>query len=144
MDYRGSGKKFDDLTVDASVENLEQVLGFVDSHLEAAGCPAKISAQIDLAVEELFVNIARYAYAPNKGTATISIAASEAAGEAVISFTDSGKEYNPLAKEDPDIHLSSDARPIGGLGVYLVKETMDSASYSREDGSNILTIKKKF
>ena len=144
LDYRGSGKKFDDLTVDASVENLEQVLGFVDSHLEAAGCPAKTSVQIDLAVEEIFVNIAHYAYAPSKGTATISIAASEAAGEAVISFTDSGKEYNPLAKEDPDIHLSSDARPIGGLGVYLVKETMDSVSYSREDGSNILTIKKKF
>ena len=144
LEYRGPGERFDEITVDAALENLEQVLGFIDSHLEAAGCPVKTAAQIDLAVEELFVNIAKYAYTPKKGEATIRIAASEVTGEAVIAFRDHGVQYNPLSRENPDIHLSSEERPIGGLGIYLVKETMDSMTYEYEEGCNILTIKKKF
>ena len=132
----------DKLTVEAKTENLEEVLGFVDRHLEALECSPKVSVQIDVAVEELFVNIAHYAYSPGTGSATIGVEILKDPAAIAITFTDRGKPFDPLAKEDPDITLSAEERQIGGLGIYMVKKSMDEVVYEYKDGQNILRIKK--
>ncbi len=130
-----------ELIVDALNENLPEVMSFLDESLEAFGCPLKARMQLDLAVEELFVNVANYAYAPQTGKAEIEI---DLAGEIVtIAMKDAGVPYNPFAREDPDTTLSADERQIGGLGVFLVKKNTDAADYRFEDGKNIVTIQKK-
>ena len=129
------------LTVDATKDNLHQVMGFVDEFLEENGASMKTQMQVDLAVEEIYVNIANYAYGDGIGKAEISV--SNIDGYAVITFKDSGVAYNPLEKEDPDITLSAEEREIGGLGVFLTKKNMDSVSYSYENSQNIFTMKKK-
>jgi len=134
----------DEIMIDALPENLPKVMEFVESRLETAGCPAGTISMIGLSVEELFVNIAKYAYAPETGSARIGLDIMPEQREVMITFADSGMPYNPLEKEDPDVHLSADDRPIGGLGVYLVKETMDSVTYERAGYRNVLTIKKRY
>ena len=134
--------EMDKLTVEAKTENLEEVLGFVDRHLEAMDCSPKVSVQIDVAVEELFVNIAHYAYSPGTGSATIGVEILKDPAAIAITFTDRGKPFDPLAKEDPDITLSAEERQIGGLGIYMVKKSMDEVVYEYRDGQNILRIKK--
>jgi len=131
-----------ELTILASVENLERVLLFVDAELEKLDCPPKAQMQIDVAVEELFVNIARYAYAPDQGSATIRIQADADAHTVMITFIDSGIPYDPLVKPDPDVTLSAEERQIGGLGIYMVKKSMDDILYEYRDGRNVLTIIK--
>lgn len=128
------------ITVEAEIDNLPQVLAFVDEALEAADCPMKSQIQIDIAVEEIFVNIARYAYAPDKGAAVIGADVRD--GVAEITFADSGKPYDPLAREDPDVTLSAEEREIGGLGIFMVKKTMDDLRYEYRDGQNLLTMIK--
>lgn len=132
----------DKITIEAKVDNLNEVLAFVDEKLEANDCPMKVQMQIDVAVEEIFVNIASYAYNPEIGPATICCEVSEDPLEVTISFMDSGVPYDPLAKEDPDVTLSAEERQIGGLGIYMVKKSMDNVSYEYKDGQNIFTIKK--
>lgn len=134
--------EMDKLTVEAKTENLEEVLGFVDRHLETMDCSPKVSVQIDVAVEELFVNIAHYAYSPGTGSATIGVEILKDPAAIAITFTDRGKPFDPLAKEDPDITLSAEERQIGGLGIYMVKKSMDEVVYEYKDGQNILRIKK--
>lgn len=131
-----------ELTVEASTENLVKVKAFIDELLEQADCSMKTQMQIDLAVEEIFVNIAHYAYAPEKGDATIRVELEEEPREAHITFIDRGKPYDPLAAADPDVSASAADRRIGGLGVFLVKKTMDDVQYAYRDGQNILTIRK--
>ena len=128
------------LTVEAALENLEQATAFVDAFLEAHDCPMRTQMQIDLCVEEIFVNIAHYAYQGKTGTAEIRL--SEADGIVELTFLDSGMPYDPLKKEDPDVTLSAEKRQIGGLGIFLVKKSMDSVSYRFENGQNILTMTK--
>ncbi|MGE4507812.1 MAG: ATP-binding protein [Eubacteriaceae bacterium] len=132
-----------ELKVLASVENLPQVLGFIDLELEAAGADMKSQFHIDLAVEEIFVNIANYAYLEEAGQASISIDVSGMPPVAEISFSDAGKPYNPLENADPDTKLGVEDREIGGLGIFLVKKNMDELFYRHEDNHNILTIKKR-
>lgn len=129
------------ITVEAKTENLQQVLQFVDAALEAADCPMKAQMQIDVAVEELFVNISSYAYAPGTGTAVIGVDVQD--GVAEITFADSGIPYDPLKRDDPDVQLSAEERAIGGLGIFMVKKTMDDMAYQYRDGQNLLTIRKK-
>ena len=131
-----------ELTLEAKVDNLNQVLAFVDERLEALGCSMKVQMQIDVAVEEIFVNIAHYAYAPNTGPATLQIEIEENPLAVSITFIDSGAPFDPLAKPDPDVTLSVDERQIGGLGIYMVKKSMDSVTYRWQNGKNMLTIKK--
>lgn len=131
-----------EIVVDAKIENLDEVLQFIEGELEANDCPMKVQMQIAIAVEELFVNIAHYAYNPKDGEATIRIMASGEPVQVSIQFLDNGKPYNPLGKEDPDITLSAEERQIGGLGIYMVKKTMDAIEYEYNDGQNILTIRK--
>lgn len=126
----------------AKIENLDIVTDFVNEQLEAAGCPMKILMQIDLAVEEIFVNIANYAYSPKEGPATVRVQTDSEKSTVDITFIDGGMPYDPLAKKDPDITLSAEQRAIGGLGIFMVKKSMDDVSYEYRDGHNILTIKK--
>ena len=132
------------LKISADVDNLDSVTGFVDSHLEDVGCPLKFQMQIDVAVEEIFVNIASYAYRQSSDkNAEISLYFEEEPKTVVIEFIDSGMPFDPLAKDDPDVTLSAEERKIGGLGIFMVKKTMDDVQYKRENGQNILTIRKK-
>ncbi|MBR6872358.1 MAG: ATP-binding protein [Ruminococcus sp.] len=131
-----------EIELKALKENLPQVLSFVDGQLEELGCAFRIITQIDIAVEEIFVNISSYAYDPETGPAAIRVEIREDPLSVVISFTDSGKPYDPLAKPDPDIDLPLHQRPRGGLGIFMVKKTMDDVTYEYKDGQNILTIKK--
>ena len=131
-----------ELTVDATIENSEKVTDFVNEELEKLDCSPKAQIQIDVAIDELFGNIAHYAYNPNVGTATIRMEVVQDPMAVVLTFIDHGIPYDPLAKEDPDIKLSAEERKIGGLGIYMVKKSMDEITYEYKDGQNILRIKK--
>ena len=131
-----------ELKVEAQLENLSQVIQFVDRILESADCPMKAQMQIDLAVEEIFINIAKYAYKPDKGRATVRVEVKDDPVQVKITFLDHGKPYDPLLKDDPDVTLSAADRDIGGLGIFMVKQTMDAVEYEYKDGSNILTLVK--
>ena len=131
-----------ELEIEAADENLEEVLAFVGEQLDAAGCGSRAQMQIGVAVEEIFVNIAHYAYAPDKGIATVRVEVSDDPVTVSITFVDHGVPYDPLAKPDPDVALPAAERPIGGLGVFLTKKLMDGVSYEYRDGQNILTLTK--
>lgn len=136
------------LCIPARHESFEKVMAFVDDYLEEAECPMKEQMTIDVAVEEIYVNIASYAYpedyAGGDGMAEIEIEDLQDKPGVLITFKDSGIAYNPLAKPDPDITLSAEEREIGGLGIYMVKQSMDDIKYAYENGRNILCIKKYF
>ena len=132
-----------ELTIAATVENIESVTDFVNEQLEALDCPMKAQMQIDIAIDEIFSNIAHYAYNPEIGQATVRVEVLENPLAVTITFIDNGVPYDPLAKADPDTTLSAEERDIGGLGIYMVKKSMDDITYEYKDGQNILTIKKK-
>lgn len=134
-----------ELKIPAKLENLDNVLSFLEENLEEMGCSMKVSMKIQIAVEELFVNIANYAY-PDRanGQAAITLEAVENPASVRITLTDSGIPYDPLAKPDPDVALSAEERQIGGLGIYMVKQSMDALHYEYRDGQNCLTLEKKF
>ena len=132
-----------ELVVEADRQNLLEVQAFIDEQLEEVGCPMLTQTTIDIAVEELFVNIANYAYNQDKGIAVVQVSVHEEPLSAEITFIDNGKQYDPLAKPDPDTTLSVKERKKGGLGIFMVKKSMDSVTYEYKDGKNILTISKK-
>ena len=126
-------------TLAATDENMEAVNDFIHAQLPE-DCAQGVLYQIDLAVEEIYVNIAHYAYAPAQGTVEILCTVDE--GILTVRFKDSGKSFDPIAKPDPDITLSAEERQIGGLGIFLTKKFMDSVSYEYADGHNVLTFTK--
>ena len=130
------------IVVDAKRDKLDEVLAFLTGILEEHDCPPKIQMQLEIAVEELFVNIASYAYGDGTGDAVINVSFPEERLVRIV-FIDEGFPYDPLAKEDPDITLSAQERQIGGLGIYMVKKSMDNVQYAYLDGKNILTLTKK-
>jgi anti-sigma regulatory factor (Ser/Thr protein kinase) len=132
------------IKVKADTAELDNVLSFADTILEELGCSVKAQMQIDIAIEEIFVNIAHYAYPEAEGEAVIYVEPGEGSSSVTITFEDEGLPYDPLKNEDPDITLSADDRPIGGLGIFMVKKSMDEVSYEYKDGNNRLTIKKSF
>lgn len=131
-----------ELDIEATEDNLNAVMAFVDENLESVGCSMKSQMQIDIAVEEVFVNICKYAYHPEKGRAVVRVGVSDEPVQVKITFIDHGHPYDPLAKDDPDVTLSAEDRPIGGLGIFMVKQTMDAVEYEYKDGTNILTLVK--
>ena len=133
-----------ELTIDATIENIATVTAFIDEQLEHRDCPMKTKRQVHIAIDELFGNIAYYAYHPEKGIVTVRAEVTDNPLEVVITFIDNGTPYDPLAKADPDTTLSVEERDVGGLGIYMVKKTMDDISYEYRNGQNILRIKKKF
>lgn len=132
-----------EITVEATLNNTEEVTAFVDEQLEALDCSVKTQMQLDIIVDELFGNIARYAYSPNTGMATVRFETEDDPMKAVITFIDEGKPFNPLDSPEPDVTLSAQERNIGGLGIFMVRKMTDDILYEYENGRNILRIKKR-
>lgn len=133
-----------ELTIEATPESVDKAIEFVDEMLEEYGCGMKEQMAIDVAVDELFANIAHYAYNPETGYATVRVDVVKEPLSVEITFVDNGKPYDPLAKVDPDTTQSIEDREIGGMGIFIVKKSMDAVNYEYKYGKNILTIKKKF
>ena len=132
----------DKLQIVANQNNLYAVNEFVNAKLDEVECLPQTRMQIELAVEEIFINIASYAYCPNEGPVTIRVTVEEAPIRVILTFIDKGKPFDPLAKKDVDVSLPPEEREIGGLGIFLVKKTMDSVKYEYRNGQNILTVVK--
>ena len=133
----------DSLTVKAKTDQLDTVTDFVEEKLAPYDCPMRTMLQLRLAIEEIFVNIASYAYSPAEGEAEVRCAVLEDPLRVVIQFLDGGRPFDPLAREDADTSEEALMSREGGLGILLVKKTMDDVQYSYEGGKNILTIMKK-
>lgn len=131
-----------EMTIEAVIQNIPAVTAFVEEKLADYNCPLKARMQIDVAIDELFGNIAKYAYEHGTGMATVKVEVKEDPRAAIITFIDHGLPYDPLAMEDPDVTLSAEEREPGGLGVFLVKNTMDDVTYEYRDGQNVLRIRK--
>ena len=138
MDSQDNNK----LVIEATLENLSKVNDFVEEFLKEKECSPKVRMQLEVVVEEIFTNIANYAYGSHEGPATVRVEVDSEKKIVDITFIDNGIPYDPLAKEDPDITLDADQREIGGLGIFMVKQTMDDVKYEYRDGHNILTLKK--
>ena len=132
-----------EMTIAARIESIPTVTAFVDEQLEKLDCSRKAQIQIAVAVDEIFSNIARYAYGPEGGEATVRVETEKDPAAVVIAFIDHGRPFDPLAKPDPDLMLGPEERNIGGLGIFLVKKTMDDVHYEYSGGQNILTIRKQ-
>jgi anti-sigma regulatory factor (Ser/Thr protein kinase) len=135
--------KINEFQIAAEIANLDEVLNFVDEQLESMECTPKARMQLDMAVEEMFVNIASYAYGGESGPAWIRMWFREEGKMAVVELIDRGVPYDPLAKEDPDVTLSLEKRAVGGLGIFMVKKSVDRMRYNYEDGCNIVTLEKR-
>lgn len=143
LDYqkKSAGSSMPERIFPASVDALNDALAFVEQELEKADCSMKASMQITVAVEELFVNIAHYAYPGENGSMKLGIQVDD--GVATLRLVDYGVPFDPLQKEDPDITQDAESRKIGGLGIFMVKKTMDSVQYERRDNQNVVTLTKK-
>ncbi len=138
-----SGKH--EITVAAEIGNLDRVTDFVNDRLKRSGCPDHTRRQLDIVIDELFGNIAYYAYPQETGEVTVGVEViGEKAMTAVITFTDQGIPYDPLEREDPDTSLSAEERNIGGLGIYIVKSSVDDISYQYAEGKNVLRVTRAF
>lgn len=136
-----SQQNYSEITLEAVIPNVRVVTAWIDERLEQLGCPLKSQMQIDVAVDELFSNIARYAYPGAPGTAAVRFSCEDRLVS--ITFLDHGIPFNPLKRPDPDISLPAEEREQGGLGIFLVRKTMDDLEYRFESGMNILTIRKR-
>lgn len=130
------------LTLGAERENIPEVIDFVDGALDELDCPEKTKTLINIAIDELYGNIASYAYGEESGEVTVAVDHDSSAGAVSISFQDEGKPFNPLERGEPDVTLSARERKVGGLGIFLVRKSMDDVQYEYRDGKNILTIRK--
>lgn len=130
-----------ELVLESIDENLTEILRVLDEELESAGCDIDTRYEIDIAVEEIFVNISDYAYGGSPGPVRIQIEIDEGV---TVTFIDEGVEFDPLKRADPDITLPEKERSVGGLGIYIVKKSMDEMTYRYDEGRNILTIRKKW
>ena len=144
LDYKPKegGAYMTNQTFPAKTEALPDILGFVEETLEGYGCPMKIQMAVCVAIEEVFVNVAHYAYGNGEGDMNLGIGFDEENRTITFRMTDKGVPFDPLQKPDPDLTLSAEEREIGGLGIFIAKKTMDSLSYSYENGENILTMLK--
>jgi len=130
------------LEIEADGANLPTVLDFIDRHLTSAGCSPKIKMQLSIAAEEIFVNIANYAYKPGRGLASVKVEVADDPLVVTITFMDNGNPFDPTQASDPDVSLTAEERNEGGLGIFMTKQMMDDVSYTYEGGKNILRLKK--
>ena len=137
-----------ELTLEAKVGKLDRVLAFLDQRLDELECSMKAKMQIELALEEIFVNVSSYAYSRGEeqedktGMVSISVEDTEDPRSVAVTITDRGVPFDPLAQEEPDITLSAEERKVGGLGIFMVRKSMDHIRYEFKDGQNILTFRK--
>ena len=145
FDYKPQkgGERMTNKTFKAKTESLSDVLGFVEQTLESYECPMKTQTAVCVAIEEVFVNVAHYAYGEGEGDMTLGIGFDAENREITFKMVDKGVSFDPLKKPDPDITLSAEEREIGGLGIFIAKKTMDSISYAYENEQNVLTMIKK-
>ena len=158
-EFVGEAAQFDDITMvafkyigkppvptihfdEAKIDDITAVTEFIEAELEKIDCPMRTVIQINVAIDELFSNIVKYGYPKAPGPVTVQLIVKDDPRSVYIRFADEGIPYNPLTKQDPDITLSADEREIGGLGIYMVKQTMDDVKYKYENDQNILTIQK--
>ena len=145
FDYKS--KKGDEQTLKkifpAKTEELTDVLAFIEQALERYECSMKLQTSICVAIEEVFVNVAHYAYGGKDGDVEFAISFDKGNRNVTFKMYDTGIPFNPLTKADPDITLSADEREIGGLGIFITKKTMDTVTYAYENGKNVLTMTKK-
>lgn len=136
------------LTIKANLSELDRVLGFLETQLEEVDCPLQVIAQICISVEEIFVNIVNYAYPEHDGDCKLELCVKKSIGDSknifTLCITDFGMKFDPLKKDDPDITLSAEDRQIGGLGIWMVKQSMDSLEYEYENNQNKLTLIKSW
>lgn len=132
----GAGKTLD---IPSQLSALPKVTAFVESILEEAGCPYKVCMQIDVAIDEVFSNIARYS-----GASSVQVQCSAKDGSVVLRFADDGMPYDPLQAPEPDLDSAPDERAVGGLGIFMVKKIMDGLSYAYENKRNVLTLNKNY
>ena len=132
-----------EITVDATIENMNTVTAFVDDFLDQIACHMKSKIQINIVIDEIFGNICHYAYKDSVGAVTVRVESGNTPKAVFLTFTDNGIPYNPLETEDPDITLSSEERKIGGLGIYLVKKNMDEMKYEYVNQQNRLWMEKR-
>ena len=130
-------------TFEAKIDHIPWLTEQVDGLLEGLDCPMKAQMQIDVAIDEWMANIASYAYGDGGGDVTVRFDYQPDDRTVALTFIDSGIPYDPLAKPDPDVTLSVDKREVGGLGIFMIKKTMDDMTYARQDGRNVLTIRKR-
>ena len=130
------------LTVPAKIESLHVVMDFLSSQLDSVDHDMKARLQLELSIEEAYVNIVNYAYESDDGDVVICCNIDESPLKVTMQFIDYGVPYNPLENEDPDISLDAEEKEIGGLGIFLIKKNVDDISYEYHDGKNILTIQK--
>ena len=131
-----------ELKFDAVIENVPKVVDWVEEQLETYDCPLKAQMQISVSIDEIFTNIASYAYENGVGQATVRLDVLENPTRVQLTFVDGGKPFDPLTREDPDVTLSVEERQIGGLGIFLVKKMMDDVRYEYRNSENILTLTK--
>jgi len=129
------------LTLQNEVDQLSQLAPFVWAFAEEAQLDEQPAMQLDLALDEAVTNVVLYAY-PKGTEGEVTVAAKREGDTLEVVLTDSGTPFDPTAQEDPDLTLSADERPIGGLGIFLVRQMMDTVRYERKDGKNILTLRK--
>ena len=141
--HKGDDEMFTEKIFAAKTDVLYEVLAFVEQQLEQAECSRKQQIAIAIVVEEVFVNVANYAYGDDTGRVKISFEFEQENRTMTLEVSDKGIPFDPLKKQDPDITLNSDKRDIGGLGIFMTKKTMDSVEYCYKNGENILTMKKK-
>ena len=132
-----------EIQVASEIKNIEKIIAFTESELEKLDCPMKIQTQLDIAIDEIASNICRYAYGDAAGEITVRLDFDPEDRMLNLVFMDGGMPYNPLEKPDPDVTLSAEEREIGGLGIFMVKKSMDDMLYEYSEGRNILTLKKK-
>ena len=132
----------EDLKLQARDDTLYTVLDAIEMHLDKNDCPADVKAEILVAAEEIYMNIAHYAYGGDEGEAVVQMEVSQDPKCCKVVFRDRGVPYNPLEKDDPDVSLSAMEREIGGLGIFMVKQSMDRVEYRYEEGCNVLVIEK--
>ena len=133
-----------ELTVDTRMESLPEIQAFVRAELEAMDCPEETQKQLFIVIDEVFANVASYAYADGEGSVTVRLETESEPRAAVLTFLDSGVPFDPLTMKTPDISLKARERKIGGLGIFMVRKLTDGIKYDYADGKNILTVMKRF
>ena len=131
-----------ELTLETTIENVDKVIEFINKELDVFGCINKTKMEVNVAADEIFANIVNYAYKNKVGKATIKIELKDNPKAVVITFIDNGIPFNPLEKDDPNVSLAAEERDIGGLGIYIVKKSMDKVEYDYKDNQNIFKITK--
>lgn len=130
------------ITVPAELKQLAAVMTMINNRMSLLNCTQRTRMQIKVAVDEIFCNIARYAYDGEEGTITVQVEEEDTPPGLTIAFVDRGIPFNPLTAREPNLTAPAKKRPVGGLGLYIVKKTMDKVSYEYKDGYNVLTIQK--